>query len=230
MSRTPIRLGVLSHERAALFRWNLTPEVRAELEAFDSGGAPATIDIIRVELAHAITKRGSRNFGVFDLSERLDYALARGDGSRERWRCAATPPRLTRSQSATTQLPCARQDVVDATLTFGLPKVNNRDRGTHAPAENRQCFRRFRSRCRLLSLQREAVADRLASEGSVVARRTTNALVPTVRRVRIGRHAPQFTLRVAWKSLCPPSGGRNVREHPGHEFAVWQPRETPLHG
>jgi hypothetical protein len=86
MSRTPIRLGVLSHERAALFRWNLTPELRAELEAFDSGGAPATIDIIRVELAHAITKRGSRNFGVFDLSERLDYALARGNGSRERWR------------------------------------------------------------------------------------------------------------------------------------------------
>jgi hypothetical protein len=86
MSRALIRLGDLPHERAARFRWNLTPELRAELEAFDSGGAPATIDIIRVELAHAITKRGSRNFGVFDLSERLAYALARGDGSRESWR------------------------------------------------------------------------------------------------------------------------------------------------
>jgi hypothetical protein len=92
MSRTPIRLELLPHERAALLRWNFTPEVRDQLEALVSSGAPETIEISRVDLdwlasdlTHAIVKRGCRDADVFDLSERLDYVLETGDGSPDGW-------------------------------------------------------------------------------------------------------------------------------------------------
>jgi len=92
VSRTRIRLELLPHERAALLRWNFTPEVRDQLEALVSSDAAETIEISRVDLdwlasdlTHAIVKRGCRDADVFDLSERLDYVLETGDGSLDSW-------------------------------------------------------------------------------------------------------------------------------------------------
>jgi len=92
MSRTRIHLELLPHERAALLRWNFTPEVRDQLESLVSSDAAETIEISRVDLdwlasdlTHAIVKRGCRDADVFDLSERLDYVLETGDGSLDRW-------------------------------------------------------------------------------------------------------------------------------------------------
>jgi hypothetical protein len=92
MFRNPIRLELLPHERAALLRWNFTPEFRDQLEAFVSSDAAETIEIGRVDLdwlasdlTHAIVKRGCRDAEVFELSERLDYVVESGDGSLDGW-------------------------------------------------------------------------------------------------------------------------------------------------
>ena len=86
-----IELELLPHERAALLKWNYTPEVRSQLEACASDDA-ATITISSVDvhwlagdLTHAIVKRGCRDQNVIDLSERLDYVDESGDGSLDGW-------------------------------------------------------------------------------------------------------------------------------------------------
>lgn len=72
-----IKLELLPHERDALLKWNCTPEVRAQLEACASSEDVETITITSVDanwlasdLTHAIVKKGCRDQGVIDLSER----------------------------------------------------------------------------------------------------------------------------------------------------------------
>jgi hypothetical protein len=90
--RREIELELLPQERAALLKWNSTPEVREQLEACASSDEAATIkptptDIhwLASDLTHAIVKRGCRDQDVFDLSERLDYVDESGDGSLDGW-------------------------------------------------------------------------------------------------------------------------------------------------
>jgi hypothetical protein len=92
MARRKIRLELLPHERAALLKWNFTPEVRDQLVACASTTDVATITLSAVDvnwlasdLTHAIVKRGCRDQDVFDLSERLDYVEQTGDGSLDGW-------------------------------------------------------------------------------------------------------------------------------------------------
>jgi hypothetical protein len=90
--RNKIELELLPHERAALLKWNYTPEVRGQLEACASSEDVETITITSVDanwlasdLTHAIVKRGCRDQDVIDLSERLDYVDESGDGSLDGW-------------------------------------------------------------------------------------------------------------------------------------------------
>ena len=46
MARRKIRLELLPHERAALLKWNFTPEVRDQLDACASSTDVATITLI----------------------------------------------------------------------------------------------------------------------------------------------------------------------------------------
>jgi hypothetical protein len=92
MSRNPIELELLPHERAALLKWNFTLEVRDQLEACAGSAAIETITIGRValswlasDLTHAIVKRGCRDADVIALSERLDDVEQTGDGSLNGW-------------------------------------------------------------------------------------------------------------------------------------------------
>jgi hypothetical protein len=92
MPRASIKLQLLPHERAALLKWNFTPEVRDQLQACASSDAVATITLSRVDLnwlasdlTHAIVKRGCRDADVIDLSERLDYVEQTGDGALKSW-------------------------------------------------------------------------------------------------------------------------------------------------
>ena len=92
MARRTIRLELLPHERAALLKWNFTPQVRDQLDACASSTDVATITLSSVDvnwlasdLTHAIVKRGCRDQDVFDLSERLDYVEQTGDGSLDGW-------------------------------------------------------------------------------------------------------------------------------------------------
>ena len=92
MTGRQIRLELLPHERAALLKWNFTPEVREQLEACAASEDMATITLSAValnwlasDLTHAIVKRGCRDQDVIDLSERLDYVDESGDGSLEGW-------------------------------------------------------------------------------------------------------------------------------------------------
>ena len=92
MSRRHIQLELLPHERAALLKWNATPEVRDQLEACASSEDIETITLGSVDLnwlasdlTHAIVKRGCRDQDVFDLSERLDYVDETGDGTLDGW-------------------------------------------------------------------------------------------------------------------------------------------------
>jgi hypothetical protein len=92
MARGKIRLELLPHERAALLKWNFTPEVRDQLDACASNTDVATITLSAVDvnwlasdLTHAIVKRGCRDQDVHDLSERLDYVDQTGDGSLDGW-------------------------------------------------------------------------------------------------------------------------------------------------
>lgn len=87
-----IELELLPHERAALLKWNHTPEVRDQLEARASSEDIETITItstavrwLASDLTHTIVKRGCRDQDVIDLSERLDYVEQSGDGSLDGW-------------------------------------------------------------------------------------------------------------------------------------------------
>jgi len=90
--RQEIKLELLPHERAALLKWNYTPEVREQLEACASSDDVATIRLtptdirwLAGDLTHAIVKRGCQDEDVFELSERLDYVDESGDGSLDGW-------------------------------------------------------------------------------------------------------------------------------------------------
>jgi len=92
MSREPIELELLPHERAALLKWNFTPQVQDQLKACASSDDVETITLSSVDLnwlasdlTHAIVKRGCRDADVIDLSERLDYVEQSGDGSLDGW-------------------------------------------------------------------------------------------------------------------------------------------------
>ena len=92
MASRTIRLELLPWERAALLKWNHTPEVRSQLEALASRPGVESITITRTDLrwlasdlTHAIVKRGCRDEDVIDLSERLDYADQSGDGRLDGW-------------------------------------------------------------------------------------------------------------------------------------------------
>lgn len=91
-NRQEIELALSPHERAALLKWNFTPEVREQLEACASSTDVETITLtptdirwLASDLNHAIVKRGCRDQDVFDLSERLDYVDQSGDGSLDGW-------------------------------------------------------------------------------------------------------------------------------------------------
>jgi hypothetical protein len=91
-SRREIEFELLPHERAALLKWNFTPEVREQLEACASSTdvemitlTPTDIRWLASDLNHAIVKRGCRDQDVFDLSERLDYVDESEDGSLDGW-------------------------------------------------------------------------------------------------------------------------------------------------
>jgi hypothetical protein len=92
MPRRPFELELLPHERAALLKWNFTPQVREQLEACASSEdvetitlSPVDLNWLASDLTHAIVKRGCRDADVVDLSERLDYVEQSGDGSLDGW-------------------------------------------------------------------------------------------------------------------------------------------------
>lgn len=92
MSREPIELELLPHERAALLKWNFTSEVQDQLKALATSDDVQTITLSRVtlyflasDLNHVIVKRGCRDANVIDLCERLDYVEQSGDGSLDSW-------------------------------------------------------------------------------------------------------------------------------------------------
>jgi hypothetical protein len=105
MSRNRIKLELSPHERAALLKWNFTPEVRDQLEACASSAdvetitlSPVDLNWLASDLTHAIVKRGCQDDDVIDLSERLDYVEQSGDGSLDGWYKAAGPSRRLSSR------------------------------------------------------------------------------------------------------------------------------------
>ena len=87
-----IEVELLPHERAALLKWNFTPEVRSQLESFTSSDDVESITISRSlvrwlvsDLNHAIVKRDCRDEDVIELAERLEYVEDSGDGSLDSW-------------------------------------------------------------------------------------------------------------------------------------------------
>ena len=88
MTESPkIEVELLPHERAALLKWNYTPDVRSQLELFASSDDVETITIPRSiicwlvsDLNHAIVKRGCRDEDVIELSYRLEYIERTSDG------------------------------------------------------------------------------------------------------------------------------------------------------
>jgi len=92
MAGREIELELLPWEREVLLKWNHTPEVETQLEAFASSQDAHSIRIPRFtlgwlasDLNHAIVKRGCRDENVFELAERLDYAEQSGDGMLDGW-------------------------------------------------------------------------------------------------------------------------------------------------
>lgn len=92
MTVRQIQLELLPHERAALLKWNFTPDVREQLQACASSTEAETITVsggtvrwLAGDLTHAIVKRGCQDEDVFELSERLDYVEQTGDGSLAGW-------------------------------------------------------------------------------------------------------------------------------------------------
>ena len=88
-----IPIELLPHERAALLKGNFVgDEVRDQLEACVSSSdvetitfTAADVHFLAGDLTHAIVKRGCRDPGIIDLSERLDYIDETSDGSLDRW-------------------------------------------------------------------------------------------------------------------------------------------------
>ncbi len=92
MSRAPIKLELLPHERAALLKWNMTSEVQDQLQALAPSDDVQTITLSRVainflasDLNHVIVKRGCRDIDAIELCERLEYVEQSGDGSLDSW-------------------------------------------------------------------------------------------------------------------------------------------------
>lgn len=92
MVPSEIELELLPEERAALLRWNFTPEVRDQLEGLTSSGNVESINVMRFEvrwlesdLNHAIIDKGCRDDVVIELAERLAYVAETGDGSLVGW-------------------------------------------------------------------------------------------------------------------------------------------------
>ncbi len=87
-----IDLELTPQERAALLRWNFTPEVREQLEALTTSDAVETITVLPFEvrwlesdLNNAILEKGCRDEVVFELADRLAYVDETGDGSLAGW-------------------------------------------------------------------------------------------------------------------------------------------------
>ena len=92
MPREPIELELLPQERAALLKWNFTPQVQDQIKTRASSDdvetitlSPVDLNWLASDLTHAIVKRGCRDADVIDLSERLDYVEQSGDGSLDGW-------------------------------------------------------------------------------------------------------------------------------------------------
>ena len=92
MADREIDLELLPWERDVLLKWNHTPEVRAQLEAFAAGQDVHAITIPRFvlgwlasDLNYAIVKRGCSDEDAIGLAERLDYAEQSGDGLLDGW-------------------------------------------------------------------------------------------------------------------------------------------------
>lgn len=90
--RRKITLELFPHERAALLRWNFTPEIRSQLEAVSSSEEVESITVLGYEvmwlmsdLNHAIVKKGCRDEDVIELAERLEYVHESDDGGLEIW-------------------------------------------------------------------------------------------------------------------------------------------------
>jgi len=88
-----IRLELLPHERAVLLKGNFViDDVRTQLESCAASEDIETITVAAVDvhflacdLTHVIVKHGCRDQDLIDLSERLDYVDASGDGSLDGW-------------------------------------------------------------------------------------------------------------------------------------------------
>ena len=92
MNRREIILELLPSERAALLRWNFTPEVREQLEALAESDAVESIIItaslvrwLESDLNHAILKRDCHDEVVIELADRLEYVERTGNGKLDRW-------------------------------------------------------------------------------------------------------------------------------------------------
>ena len=92
MTVREITLELLPRERAALLRWNFTPDIRAQLEALAESDAVESITVtaslvrwLESDLNHAILKRGCRDEVVIELADRLEYVERTGDGKLDRW-------------------------------------------------------------------------------------------------------------------------------------------------
>ena len=92
MTTNEIELELLPEERAALLRWNFTPEVREQLEALESSRKAESIRVqafevrwLESDLNSAILDHGCRDEVVIELAERLVYVAETGDGSLAGW-------------------------------------------------------------------------------------------------------------------------------------------------
>ncbi|MDP6557682.1 MAG: hypothetical protein QGG71_23655 [Pirellulaceae bacterium] len=89
-----IKIELLPHERAAILRANfyVDDEVQVQLEAHASNPnvetiifSGADVHLLAGDLNHAIVKRGCRDEGIIELSDRFDYINDTSDGSLDRW-------------------------------------------------------------------------------------------------------------------------------------------------
>ncbi len=77
MPREPIELELLPHERAALLKWNFTPQVQDQIKTRASSDdvetitlSPVDLNWLASDLTHAIVKRGCRDADVIDAWQR----------------------------------------------------------------------------------------------------------------------------------------------------------------
>lgn len=92
MASKSIKLQLLPEEREVLLKWVFIPEVRSQLEAFDSSECVETIKVtptdlnwLASDLTHAIVKKGCRDRVAIQLSERLDHVEQSRDGRLDAW-------------------------------------------------------------------------------------------------------------------------------------------------